>query len=328
MPEKILWEKVDANHQQIKLIDFSSASIHSKDSTCDDSINFSHYIAPEILDGHFTTKCDIWSTGVITYVLLAGRPPFKGASNKQIAKSIKQCKLEFDGGEWSHVTQEAKDFIEYLLTLDEDKRPNAEEAMAHPWIQKASELQKAELTRMQTKHALNNLNAFHAEEKLKQATLSFLVSQMALKKDKEQVGSIFRAMDENNDGKLSRVEIKRGYFECFGRTIDDDEINAIFQRVDMDQDGSIDYTEFLMATIKEENLLNVKNLQAAFNMFDKEGKGTISIENIKAVLAHGKAMMNERLFKKVMREVDENGDGQIQFHEFKEMMIKNLSVTS
>mmetsp|Transcript_38882 Transcript_38882/g.59086 ORF Transcript_38882/g.59086 Transcript_38882/m.59086 type:complete len:82 (+) Transcript_38882:961-1206(+) len=81
---------------------------------------------------------------------------------------------------------------------------------------------------MQTKHALTNLNQFNAEEKLKQATLSFLVGQMALKKDKEQISSIFRAMDVNNDGKLNREEIKRGYFECFGRTIDDKEIEAIF----------------------------------------------------------------------------------------------------
>jgi calcium-dependent protein kinase len=310
------------------LIDFSSASIHSKDKTCDDEINFSHYLAPEILDGHFSDKCDIWSTGVISYVLLGGKPPFRGSSNKNIAKSIKQRKLDFSGDEWSSISQEAKDFIDKLLTVDEDKRPSAVQAMEHPWIQKAQELQKLELSRMQTKHALNNLNTFHAEEKLKQATLSFLVSQMGLKKDKEQISSIFRAMDVNNDGKLSREEIKRGYFECFGRTIDDKEITEIFDRVDMDKNGMIDYTEFLVATIKEENLLNVKNLQAAFNMFDKEGKGTISVENIKVVLAHGKEMMNDKLFKQIMREVDENGDGQIQFYEFKEMMIKNLSVST
>jgi len=134
---------------------------------------------------------------------------------------------------------------------------------------------------------------------------------MGLKKDKEQISSIFRAMDVNNDGKLSREEIKRGYFECFGRTIDDKEISEIFERVDMDKNGMIDYTEFLVATIKEENLLNVKNLQAAFNMFDKEGKGTISIENIKTLLGQGKDVMNDKLFKQIMREVDENGDGQI-----------------
>mmetsp|Transcript_38882 Transcript_38882/g.59085 ORF Transcript_38882/g.59085 Transcript_38882/m.59085 type:complete len:100 (+) Transcript_38882:1216-1515(+) len=94
----------------------------------------------------------------------------------------------------------------------------------------------------------------------------------------------------------------------------------------MDRNGTIDYSEFLVATINEENLLNIKNLQAAFNMFDKERKGTISIDNIRVVLSSSKNMMNDKLFKKIMREVDENGDGMIQFHEFKEMMIKNLSV--
>jgi len=141
-PEKILWEKVDANHQQIKLIDFSSASIHRKENRVDGAefMNFSHYTAPEILDGRFTAKCDIWSTGVIAYILLGGQPPFRGNNNKKIAKSIKQRKLDFDGAEWKHISQEAKDFIDYLLTLDEDARPSAKEAMEHPWIMKAQEI--------------------------------------------------------------------------------------------------------------------------------------------------------------------------------------------
>jgi len=77
------------------------------------------------LDGRFTNKCDIWSTGVITYVLLAGKPPFKGSSNKNIAKSIKQRKLDFNGDEWKGISDEAKDFIDQLLNLDESKRPSA-----------------------------------------------------------------------------------------------------------------------------------------------------------------------------------------------------------
>ena len=79
---------------------------------------------------------------------------------------------------------------------------------------------------------------------------------MALQRDKVQIAAIFRAMDINNDGTLSMQEVKDGYFECMGTSINDEQVKQIFKNVDMDKNGQLDYSEFMMAVIKEEEIVN------------------------------------------------------------------------
>jgi len=88
-------------------------------------------------------------------------------------------------------------------------------------------------------------------------------------------------MDKNGDGVLTKDEIKSGYQEYFGRSLNDSEINEMFDKVDADGSGAIDYSEFIVATMNEKNLLSNNKLQTAFKMFDKDGGGSISVEEIK-----------------------------------------------
>ena len=73
------------------------------------------YVAPEVLKGKYDCRCDNWSLGVITYVLLCGNPPFFGGNNKEIFGKILSGKFEFKGNEWKDVSNEAQDFIKKLL---------------------------------------------------------------------------------------------------------------------------------------------------------------------------------------------------------------------
>jgi len=135
--------------------------------------------------------------------------------------------------------------------------------------------------------ALQNLSSFNAQSKLKQATYAFIASQLLSKQEKEQIDKVFRAMDLNGDGKLSKDEIKKGYGQYFGRNLADEEIDDMFAKVDTDGSGEIEYSEFVVATMNEKNLLNNNKLQTAFKMFDKDGGGSISIDEIKQVLSFG-----------------------------------------
>ena len=135
--------------------------------------------------------------------------------------------------------------------------------------------------------ALTNLQNFNAASKLKQATYAFIASQLLSKQEKEQIDKVFRAMDLNGDGKLQKDEIKKGYAEFFGSQLTDDEINEMFAKVDADGSGEIEYSEFVVATLNEKNLLSNNKLQTAFKMFDKDGGGSISTEEIRQVLSFG-----------------------------------------
>jgi len=136
--------------------------------------------------------------------------------------------------------------------------------------------------------------------------------------------AIFKAMDLNNDGKLSMEEIQLGYDKHFGTPIDDEEVKRMFKEIDADGSGTIEYSEFLMATMNESALVSQEKLRAAFKMFDKDGSGTISKDEIKEALGG----LDEKIVDDIIKEVDSNGDGEISFEEFEKMMSKMVSITA
>ena len=171
--------------------------------------------------------------------------------------------------------------------------------------------------------ALKNLQSFNASSKLKQATYAFIASQLLSKQEKEDIDKVFRAMDVNGDGKLSKEEIKNGYAEYFSKNLSDEEVDDMFAKVDSDASGEIDYSEFVVATMNEKNLLSNNKLHTAFKMFDKDGGGSISTDEIKQVLSFGQSL-DETVVQQIIDQVDKNGDGEISYEEFAAMMLKNI----
>ena len=130
---------------------------------------------------------------------------------------------------------------------------------------------------------------------------------------------VFKAFDKNGDGKLSMEEVKSGYMDHYGRVMSDEDVEMMFKAVDSDNSGFIDYSEFVVATMNAKALTTNEKLRAAFNMFDKDGSGVISSDEIKEVLGFGGNLDSEAI-DLIMKQVDDNGDGQISFEEFVSMM--------
>lgn len=168
---------------------------------------------------------------------------------------------------------------------------------------------------------IKNLIYKQGDLKLKQATLAFIASQLLGNEEKEDLEKIFRALDKNGDGHLSKDEILEGYEEHFGVPINEEDVDKMIKNVDIDGNGCIEYTEFVMATMNEKNMVTNDKLQAAFKMFDKDSSGTITADEIKDVLGFDSSLSSKAL-DQIIKEVDENGDGVIQYDEFVHMMRK------
>jgi len=216
-PENILLE-ANKEFDQIKIIDFGTSLVYDPNRNLDEKLGTPYYIAPEVLNKNYNNKCDIWSCGVITYILLSGQPPFNGTTDQEIMKKVREGQFSFEDRVWQTISENAKSFIRLLLTYNAAERPTAEEILTHAWLTELATLQVDENMAI---NALDNLGKFKSDVTLKQATFSFIASQLMSKQERDNLSKVFKAFDTNGDGKLSMEEVKVGYLEHYGKIMSD-----------------------------------------------------------------------------------------------------------
>lgn len=164
-PENILLDSSSKQNagNMIKVIDFGASQRFDPAKKMNQIYGTAYYIAPEILKSDYNEKCDIWSIGVILFILLSGRPPFGGENDKEILDSVRQGVFSFSGQEWKNISSDAKDFIKQMLMYDPNTRISAENALNHPWIKKQVHEQ---IDLSSTLNALNNLRNFRVSYSL------------------------------------------------------------------------------------------------------------------------------------------------------------------
>ena len=226
-------------------------------------------MAPEVISGNYNEKCDVWSCGVILYLLLCGRPPFIGVSNEIIYKKICENELDFSYNEWTSVSEEGKEFIKQLLEKNPEKRLSAEEALQNEWLKKYTFTHVNEEI---INRALKNLLEFKCDRKLQEFTWTFFVNNFCNNSDEEknQNLQVFQSLDLDGDGTLSKEELITAYRKILGKNKEvEEQVENILNSLDINNNGNLDYSEFLIGTINQENFLTKKRLRSGFNMFDK-----------------------------------------------------------
>ncbi|CAK84516.1 unnamed protein product (macronuclear) [Paramecium tetraurelia] len=332
-PENILYE---ANKPQalLKIVDFGTSRVFETGYKMNQKLGTPYYIAPEVLERKYDEKCDVWSCGVILYILLCGLPPFNGEDEEEILENVKEAQLTFDGEEWNQISYEAKLLIKKMLERDPKKRISAEQAQRDPWI--TTYVKKTEMNLPQLTKVLNNLRNFRVEKKFQEAALTFMVNQMTTSQEKQELLQQFQALDLNGDGRLSKEELVIGYSKVMSYTDAELEVTKLMKYIDQDKNGSIDYSgwkyqlnlEFVLATFNKVKLIEDARLEQAFKMFDKDGSGSISIDEIKGIFGSNEAAVSDDVWKELLAEVDANGDGSISFQEFKEIIIKAINANN
>ncbi|OMJ89927.1 hypothetical protein SteCoe_7815 [Stentor coeruleus] len=309
-PENLMLED-PSEEAPLKIIDFGISKIIDSQNKYF-KVGKAYYSAPETFDGTYIDKSDVWSCGIIMYLMLGGYLPFSKKPNTTLAYEIQNSQVEFPPKEWNSVSAEAKALVCLLLTKNSDNRPTAEEILSNPWFQQFlnSSGRKINL------NSIQNLQAFQCKTKIQQATLEYIVSHLATNDEIKSLKETFMALDTNGDGKLSIEEISHAL--DLNNSIRLAGISEVIKRCDSDHSGFIDYTEFLSATIDWKMFLCNKKLEAAFRAFDLDGNGQIDLNELKEMIGG----IDEVGCMNMMCQSDKNGDGGLDFEEFKEICLE------
>jgi len=295
----------------IKVIDFGLArKFKSGDPLMKTKAGTPYYVAPQVLGGAYTEKCDVWSCGVIAYILLCGYPPFYGDLDEDILRRVKAGKFNFPSPDWDTISTAAKEFIKISLTFEEAKRPSAADLLAHEWLTKKISQPSGGYV---GKDLGAKLKVFRGVSKLKKAALT-LIAQQLKDDDIEELKKTFTLLDANKDGTLSAKEIADGMAKHKVQIPAD--LDEVIRQLDTDGSGNIDYTEFVAATITQKQYSKKEVLWAAFRTFDLDGDGSITKSELSQVLKNA----SETLVESMVVEHDTDGDGTISFEEFVKMM--------
>jgi len=253
-------------------------------------------------------------------LLLCGYPPFFGESDAEVLSKVRLGNFAFNATDWKNVSEDAKNLIRMLLKMNPRDRYTAEQALNHEWIKNKAPKATGQPV---SGGLVDNLRGFRSGNKLKKAALHIIANQLdesAIKKLRET----FVELDRNGDGKLTSQEMKEGIQKAGLKEIPPD-LQQIMEDVDSDGSGVIDYTEFLAATLDRKEYLKEDIVWSAFRVFDRNGDGKISQDELKQVLGDGDvtdALGGVDAIKQLLTEVDGNGDGVIDFAEFMQMMKK------
>ena len=241
---------------------------------------------------------------------------------------VSKGKYDLKSPPFDNISSEAKDLIKCCMTMDVNTRISAENALKHPWLMnnKAKEMFNQIKNSDTIKKLVDNLKNYHSTSVIQETALAYLVHNFPQTSDVINACKLFNMIDLNGDGKITQSELYDGLSKMMKSDTLKTDVEIIFKNIDMDDNKYIEYEEFVRAAINKEKFLSENVLRFAFRYFDKDGSGEITFDEIEAVFKQSitnKSKVHENL-KKIISEVDLNGDGIISFEEFAIVMRKML----
>ena len=299
-PENILFDSLKKD-AEIKLIDFGLSRKYDKEQRMHSILGTPYYVAPEVLKGEYDEKCDIWSIGAMTYLMLCGEPPFNGNSNNEIFKKIVKENFKFKNIMWKNISPKAKDFVKICLNKNSSKRPSAKEALNHPWF--ANVIKDIHNNKKIKKEILLNIRTFNINCVFKKIVMKYLINNKLSEEEKQIFKDTFYALDFNHNGFITQGDLKQA-FDLFNIDIEEKQLNHLFNILPENKNLGLGFSEFIMAGIDRKNIINLNNLEDAFNYFDINKTGNIEFDNLNnALLRMGKRYVNSDDVNSIINEV-------------------------
>ncbi|KAJ4897756.1 Calcium-dependent protein kinase 9 [Raphanus sativus] len=310
-PENFLLSSKD-DKALIKATDFGLSVFIEEGKVYRDIVGSAYYVAPEVLRRRYGKEVDIWSAGIILYILLSGVPPFWAETEKGIFDAILEGHIDFESQPWPSISNSAKDLVRKMLTADPKRRISAADVLEHPWLREGEASDKPIDSAV-----LSRMKQFRAMNKLKQLALKVIAENINTE-EIQGLKAMFANIDTDNSGTITYEELKEGLAKL-GSKLTEAEVKQLMDAADVDGNGSMDYIEFITATMHRHRLESDENLYKAFQHFDKDGSGYITIDELEVALKEY-GMGDDATIKEVLSDVDSDNDGRINYEEFCAMM--------
>ncbi|CAD8147146.1 unnamed protein product [Paramecium pentaurelia] len=323
-PENILID--DEVTTSIKLIDWGFSGMIQQYEKLSLKCGTIHFVAPEVMEESYDQKCDIWSCGVVLYILLCNDPPFQGTDSNEILFNIKNQGIEFRYQSWKQYSTLVKDLLKRMLEKNPELRPNAQQVLEDPWFESHSSEQ---IPSQDFKESMIQFNGYTEDQdnnlkqsRFLQAIVLFIATELVHKDDKKVLNRIFRKIDKDNNGTISKDELKSALQQIYSKNQLDDKVDKIFDFLDVNQSGSLDFSEFVAATCKLSDV--EEKIRVAFDVLDKNKDGCITLDELFKFI--GREDYDRSDCKEIFNQFDQNGDEKISFAEFSQAVQKYVNI--
>ena len=311
-PENILFSSMEPN-SPIKIIDFGlSKVLNDMNQIMKGEVGTLYYMAPEVLMGNYDEKCDVWSCGVILYIILSGHPPFYSKNEEKLKQKICSMKFNFDLPIFEKISSDAKDLIKQILVKAED-RPTIADVLESTWVKENAPRASKKSINVDWGH----IKKYTQLNLVQKSIITFRAFHMTAKEANQYI-EMFKLMDKNNDGVLTIDEIEKGIKHCKLETsMNKDAVVQLFKDMDIDKNGLVNYTEFVSALMDYEKDVKKEHIIECFNSYDADRSGKINFKEFCEIISPQDEKEKEEL-KELYNKFDNNGDGEIDFNEFLE----------
>lgn len=320
-PENFLMVSQDED-SPLKATDFGLSVFIEEGKIYKEIVGSAYYVAPEVLRRRYGKEIDVWSAGIILYILLSGVPPFWAETEKGIFEEILDGHLDLQSPPWPSISGGAKDLISRMLTKNPKNRITADKALEHPWLKEDGEASEQPMDSA----VLIRMKQFRVMNKLKKLALKVIAENLESTEEIKGLKQMFNNMDTDGSGSITYEELKTGLTKL-GSRLAEAEIQQLMEAADVDKNGTIDYIEFVTATMHRHKLDREENVYKAFQFFDKDNSGFITRDELKhSMTQYG--MGDEATIDEILDDVDTDKDGKINYEEFVMMMKKGTVETA
>eukprot|EP00591_Stephanopyxis_turris_P016572 CAMPEP_0195541570 /NCGR_PEP_ID=MMETSP0794_2-20130614/51156_1 /TAXON_ID=515487 /ORGANISM="Stephanopyxis turris, Strain CCMP 815" /LENGTH=360 /DNA_ID=CAMNT_0040675673 /DNA_START=571 /DNA_END=1650 /DNA_ORIENTATION=- len=343
--ENILFEN-ESKDAEVKIVDFGLSKKYfglkkGPGEFMDEGVGTVYSMSPEVLQGRYTNQADLWSVGVIAFMLLSSQMPFYGKKREHVFQRILHGIYEFQGHRWYAVSEEAKDFVCGLLQVDTNVRMTACEALQHPWlnpdarqIDPSSNAETAnayEMTLMDRdchgqKKGLrqpswaaievhDSMEEFCRYKRLKKLALMII----AYKSTSEEIGFLRKSFDKYNTTHDGTITFEQFKMAMSGFAHSEEKLRDMFDSIDLDASGMIHYTEFIAATLEARGAIVEERIAEAFDRLDSDDTGYISKKNLHDIIGDGgfmRQVVTDKDIQEIIDEVDLDHDSKISYDDF------------